>query len=144
MPFHVSLHIYSPGDIIQRGWFGRNICNEPVEVQIREYFYEIARLQVSPRSPCRFRSCFFFDALADAQAFRQCFRQGTGTIYQVDLIDPNAPTHRHCVTAAGVPHLVGGQIHAQGSLNAAQDFWLAPAIYQTNTEAFAETDLLVL
>ena len=145
MPFHVSAHSYLSGDLITMGWFGKNLTNEPNDAQIREYFYEIARLEFSPNSPSRLRSCFFFDTRVDAQMFQNNFRGGHGTIYQVKLSNPNAAVHRHCVSAHHIPAYNSAKIlDAHASIGYACNFWMNPAIYSNNTESFAESDLIVL
>lgn len=143
MPFHVSVQPYKSGDIITRGWFGKNLHMEPQDVQIREHLYEAARIIVAPTMPSRLRSCFFFDDFNDADRFKNNFRNGAGIIYEVDLNNSSAQIHKHVVSATGVPAIVNGKIDIQRSFVTSVDFWLSPAIYMTNTESFAEVDLRI-
>ena len=144
MPFHVSPIPRTKGDIIKCGWFGQNLCLNPPDIQVREYFYEIARLEFSPTSPSRLRSCYFFANQADAQQFLAT-RHGIGTIYEVDIVNQAAPVHRHCVGAHNnIPVYDAGGLNAKLSTVESYRFWLHPTIYSSNTECFAESDLIVL
>ena len=135
--FHVSPEAFNDGDIKQKGSFGRLLASDTQYVHDDpdgEFFREQVRETHYPNKPSRLKSSFVFEVLEDAKIFRD--RRGQGEkIYRVSFANEPTVTHRVCYTAWSMNHI---NLEYQ-----AYEFWSNPPIYATDTELFAEVDLVI-
>jgi len=101
-----------------------------------EFLRENLRAESYGDKPSRLRSSFVFETYADAERFRDSYRQGAA-IYKVQFADPKAQRHRVTWSAFQPGHCIPVERQAQ-------DFWRGGMLYSSDIEVFAETDLIFL
>lgn len=136
--YHVQPIGLSVGTVLPKGSYGRYLWsqgmsteNDPLQELLRE---EIRQLHYSGK-PSRLSSSFVFDSLQDAIFFRDKLRPHSH-IYQVKFCNQPAIVHRVCYTAWN-NSFPNPQMQAH-------DFWNSPPVYSSNTELFAEEDLVIV
>jgi hypothetical protein len=136
--YHVAPPGFLPGSIRTKGSYGHNllrqgqsIANDPEQ----EFLREKIRSAGYNTKPSRLASNFVFETITDAVLFRDCWRK-TWSIYEVRFLDAPSEVHRVCYTA-------WDHNHPNHSFQA-KVFWDSPPIYSSNTELFAEEDLVVV
>lgn len=136
--FHVSPEFFSPGDVKRKGSFGALLRSDPTYVAEDpdgEFLRESVRANRYPDKPRRLESSFVFVSLADAQTFRD--RRGKNEkIYIVAFASEPPSVHRVCYTAWNMSH--------PSLMVQAEEFWSSKLIYATDTELFAEVDLVII
>ena len=136
--YHVKPSGLRPGDVLRRGSYGQYLLAAGMSATddpIQEYLREQIRQASYPKKPSRLYSSFVFETLADAQFFRDNLRIGS-SIYEVTFRSQPVAVHRVCYTAWN-PDFPNHMLQAH-------EFWGAPQLYGSNTELFAEEDLVVL
>jgi len=135
--YHVTPVTHSAGVVIPRGSYLKDADTDAAYVKDdpnQEFLRERIRLKHYPEKPSRFKASFVFERLEDATFFRDNLRQGH-RIYRVRFLNSCAEVHRVCYTAWKSDH---HNIEQQ-----AHDFWSSPSNYSSNSEVFAESDLVV-
>jgi hypothetical protein len=108
--FHHSLADFPINFVLQPGSHGRRYTlfgptefgnNIDRSCYLIEVALEQARQIISPEKPTRFGCVFAFDQIEYAQQFRDQYRQGRGTIYQIEPFDHAANIHRGDMAVLG-------------------------------------------
>lgn len=135
--FHVSPQIFLAGDLKPKGSYGNLLKSDAkyvIEDPHGEFLRESVRLARYPNKPSRLSSSFVFESLQDARTFRD--RRGKNEkIYLVEFASEPLAVHRVCYTSWSMAHL---NLDLQ-----AHEFWVSPPLYDSDTELFAESDLIV-
>lgn len=136
--FHVTRPGVSPGDVLPRGSYGRSLEAEGMSATndpLQEHLRETVRQESYTTKPSRLTSSFVFETFEDAIFFRDKFRHGM-SVYQVRFLKPPSSVHRVCYTAWD-ENFPNPRLQAH-------NFWCRPPLYSSNTELFAEEDLVVI
>ena len=98
--FHSTRNRHKPGEIILPGNFGRiiNDAGPKHYLYFREMKIEAFRAAHYPEKPSRLKATFHTDNIETATAYRDSRAPGD-FIYEVEMVDPAANTHRACVHA---------------------------------------------
>jgi hypothetical protein len=94
--FHCSSSLLSPGSIIEPGNWGRIIKNSGWDhnCSFREVVLEHIRINEFSAKPSRLLSIFLLGDQTEARFYAASDgRQSTMLAYEVELLDPAAPTH---------------------------------------------------
>lgn len=97
--YHSAPLVLQEGSIIEAGNWGRILnCyrtdgNGNAWLLARELAFEAIRSSEFSDSPSRLSSCFVFEKFKDANQYQREFSRWN-TIYEVELLNSDAPTHR--------------------------------------------------
>lgn len=99
--YHYSAVQLQPGSVIDPGNYGRILRLYPHDGNpgngwklAVELAFEAVRHEVNQTLPSRLDSCFYFDGLEHAQAGLQLLGFNMNLLYEVKLVNPEAPVHR--------------------------------------------------
>jgi hypothetical protein len=87
------------GSVIRPGNWGRILeaytpqSSPNAWLLVRELAYELARIQSFPNKPSRLKSLFLCTSEAGLNDFRATANRALDLGYEVELVDPSAPTH---------------------------------------------------
>jgi hypothetical protein len=152
--FHISSHPFQVGDIVQAGRWGSALRSYQFDAGssggawngwrlASEVILEKVRLQVAPHLPSRWDCSFAFDDLSVARAQGQ-LSQPNLTIYEVELVNPNAAVHRtdwHLMSAA--TRFASGKPFTMQTEQIARTYWSA-SVTPTIPEVLCASDLRVI
>ena len=136
--FHVAPGPLEVGSTKPKGHYGDLLKNDSRYVDedpLGEFLREGIRQTYYPDKPSRLSCSFVFESLEDAETFRTG-RGKSEKIFRVQFVREPGSIHRVCWTAWSM---------AQPNLEQqARQYWADPRVYDSNTELFAEEDLVVL
>ena len=136
--YHVKHPGLTPGTVLPRGSYGQYLIGQGLSATsdpLQEHLRETIRAAHYPLKPNRLCSSFVFETLSDAIFFRDNWRPGFG-IYQVQFTNTPKCAHRVSYTAWNTSF--------PNQTLQAHEFWRNPPLYSSNTELFAEEDLIVI
>lgn len=98
--YHSTRNNHQPNNIIVPGNFGRIIAHQGQQHPLweREQKLEAFRNKRFSHKPSRLNATFHTDNIDTAVAYRDSRTPGD-FIYEVELVDPSANTHRACIHA---------------------------------------------
>lgn len=113
------------GSVIRPGNWGRIMrmytpqSSPNAWLLVRELAYELARMQSFPQKPNRFEALFLCTSEADLNEFRNTSNRHLDLGYEVELVDPNAPSHLGDWTLANMQNTDNLQVF----INRAAQYW---------------------
>ena len=127
--FFACSYPLEPGSIVKPGNWGRMIKSYTPQagnpwILVREMAYEEIRANEFSEKPSRFESIFLCSSLESISDFVRSNSRQFDIVYEVELVDPNAPSHEGCLNNP----IISGEDNYSTLLDKAREYWSASQI----------------